>query len=107
MSAIPATWLPLWFELNGRPLDGTPGVRDIDAPCEAFQPAGAPFEYASGVVGGCETDGHYICSECVEIDLRVLRRRRDQCEDCGAPLAPRAGISECCSAGCDLPSESA
>lgn len=37
---------------------GAPGLRDRDAPCFDFEP-GAP-------AGDCETDGHYLCDECVE-----------------------------------------
>jgi len=38
--------------------DGTPGVRDRDAPCELFQP-GTPAGD-----GSCLGDGHYLCHEC-------------------------------------------
>jgi hypothetical protein len=44
--------------------DGTTGVRDVDAPCEAFRP-GTP-------AGHCDTDGHYLCAEC-----RVCRPHAD------------------------------
>lgn len=84
---IPPIWRALVAEINGaRVPDGTPGVRDADAPCESFDPAGKDFEDAPGR-GTCETDGHYICRECVHISIAALRRRRDQCEDCGTPLA--------------------
>lgn len=46
------------------------GIRDPNAPCSAFArgtPAPAPM-------GDCETDGHYICDECV---------RRVTCDGCG------------------------
>lgn len=39
--------------------DGTPGMRDVNSPCEYFQP-GEP----SGLT--CEGDGHYLCNECEE-----------------------------------------
>jgi hypothetical protein len=40
--------------------DGTPGVRDVDAPCEDYQPgASGPPQSAN-----CESDGHYLCHEC-------------------------------------------
>lgn len=83
---VPPVWRALVSELcGGRVPDGLPGIRDIDAPCEVFEPVGAPHERAPGN-GDCETDGHYICSECVHISLREARRRRDRCEDCGEPL---------------------
>jgi len=104
--AVPPVWRGIVALLGGggHIPDGEPGIRDVDAPCEGFQPAGKPHEYAAGKVGGCETDGHYICAECVEIDLATLRRRRDLCEDCGAKLrdsiGPYGGVEKTCSAGC-------
>lgn len=49
-------WRWLVEEVNGRRAFGMPGVRDPDAPCDAFAP-GKP-------AGKCETDGHYMCDEC-------------------------------------------
>jgi DNA-directed RNA polymerase subunit RPC12/RpoP len=93
-------WLPLLAELNGgRIPDGTSGVRDVDAPCEAFKPHGAPWERAPGD-GSCDTDGHYICAECVHISQREARRRQDLCEECGAKIENRGRLGERCSAGC-------
>lgn len=43
-------------EVVGRVPDGTPGVRDQDAPCTDFSP-GAPNGY-------CHGDGHHLCGEC-------------------------------------------
>lgn len=43
---------------------GADGVRDPDAPCESFR-SGAPGSRI-GRIGRCETDGHYLCDECVE-----------------------------------------
>lgn len=84
---VPAPWRALVSELNGgRIPDGEPGIRDVDAPCEAFRPAGDPFEAADGS-GTCETDGHHICSECVHIERATLRRRRGQCETTGMSYA--------------------
>lgn len=37
--------------------DGTPGVRDPDAPCSDFDPGRAG-------AGRCDGDGHYLCAEC-------------------------------------------
>lgn len=94
----PAPWRALVSEINGgRTPDGEPGIRDVDAPCDEFEPVGAPWEQSEGG-GSCDTDGHYICSECVHISLSAVRGRRDLCRDCGAPL-DRNG----CSAHCDLP----
>lgn len=67
VQALPHAWQQLYAEVNtGVVFDGTPGVRDVLAPCDAFQP-GKPS-------GGCSTDGHYLCDECVE---------RATCEGCG------------------------
>jgi hypothetical protein len=57
--------------------------RDPAAPCTAF----VEGEPATGSEADCETDGHYRCLECTRISVRALRRRREQCEDCGSPLA--------------------
>ncbi len=87
--AIPPVWRGLVHEVNGgRPPDGLPGIRDVDAPCDVFEPVGAPWEYATGT-GDCETDGHYICRECVHISLRAVRRKSDLCEECGAAFSAR------------------
>lgn len=96
---IPTPWVALFHEINGgRIPDGEPGIRDVDAPCEAFQ-LGEPRG------GTCETDGHYICAECVEISPKVLRRRRDLCEECGTPLKFRSATDHegACASGCDDP----
>lgn len=41
--------------------DGTPGVRDIDAPCEDFNPSATKLTVWSG---HCDGDGHYLCRSC-------------------------------------------
>lgn len=43
--------------------------RDVDYPCpsRAFEP-GSPQ-------GTCETDGHYMCRECVHADPRAIAER--------------------------------
>lgn len=100
---VPLIWRSLVNEINGgRIPDGEPGIRDVDAPCEAFEPAGAPWQIADGS-GTCQTDGHHMCVECNHIDLATLRHRRDQCGDCGAPLVNVNASGEACSARCDLP----
>jgi len=51
-----------------RPPDGTPGIRDIDHPCDLFDPI--PLDPKMFPFGGtCRTDGHYICQECNHLDL--------------------------------------
>lgn len=97
LAEVPTLWRSLVWEVNGRDgriPDGEPGIRDVDAPCDFFEPAGAPWVYADGT-GDCETDGHYICKECVHISLRALRRRMDLCEDCGGKLGPGDECSRC------------
>jgi len=39
---------------------GVKGIRDSDNPCEVFDPGPAS--------GDCQTDGHYLCIECKELD---------------------------------------
>jgi hypothetical protein len=38
--------------------DGLAGIRDVDAPCDGFEPGTPAGTY-------CGTDGHYLCRECV------------------------------------------
>jgi DNA-directed RNA polymerase subunit RPC12/RpoP len=96
IAAMPARWRALVSELNGgRIPDGTPGIRDVNAPCDHFEPAGEPFEHANGS-GSCMTDGHYICSECVHIEIKTLRRRQDRCEECGSKDIDKDGNCHAC-----------
>jgi len=98
--AVPPVWRALVSEINGgRVLDGEPGIRDIDAPCEAFEPAGKPFQLAAGT-GTCETDGHHMCVECVHITLETLRARRDLCVECGAKLVKSKALGLVCANQC-------
>lgn len=61
-------WDRLIAEINGHPLVGTDGIRDVNAPCEMFE-NGTP-----SVGNTCETDGHYVCDDCAH---------RATCEGCG------------------------
>ena len=98
--ATPPAWRGLMNEINGgRIPDGERGIRDVDAPCESFVPTGAPYELSLGG-GDCETDGHYICKECVHISLSTLRARLDQCRECGEKLVHAGTKDEDCSARC-------
>lgn len=57
-------WLHHPFSQPRRP-DGTPGLRDEDAPCEFFQvPTNDP--------GPCEGDGHYLCQECPHLRSTIM-----------------------------------
>lgn len=96
--SVPVLWRALYYEVNGhagRMPDGITGIRDVNSPCEAFvlvEGDGRPDG-----LGDCETDGHYICAECTRIKLDVLRRRHDECEECGTALPRRgvAGLGDC------------
>jgi hypothetical protein len=59
-------WRELVANVNDSTFFGQDGVRDPDAPCTAFH-NGKP-------AGLCETDGHYLCDECME---------RASCSGCG------------------------
>lgn len=61
-------WAWLTAEVNGRTAIGMPGVRDPESPCELFTP-GEPSS-----TSGCDSDGHYICEECLHLKV---------CPDCG------------------------
>lgn len=105
LAAVPALWRGLYFEINsgaGRVPDGITGIRDVDAPCEAF--VLVESERPDGG-GDCETDGHYLCAECTRIKLAVLRRRHDECEECGAVLPRRGldGLGDCLNGCHDQP----
>lgn len=82
------------------PEDAFSRVRDVDAPCSTFSPVEKGRPDGSGT---CETDGHYLCSECKEIKLAVLRRRHDECEECGAKLEKPGTYGEACPNRCDVP----
>jgi hypothetical protein len=77
ISEIPPVWRDLYEEINGR----DPNTRDPGSPCEAWEQVASPDGS-----GDCMTDGHYMCVECKNISLVALRRKRDQCVDCGAKL---------------------
>lgn len=88
MSAL-ARWDQLVAEVNGRSILGAPGVRDPESPCEAFRPKGTAFERVVEADLGdnrCQTDGHYLCVECLEISVSALRGREERCRECGTPL---------------------
>jgi hypothetical protein len=50
-------------EMKHDPGLGKKGIRDSDHPCEAFDPGGLSFE------SDCDTDGHYVCSECKRMSI--------------------------------------
>jgi hypothetical protein len=88
MSAL-VRWDQLIAEVNGRSIFGASGVRDPESPCEAFRPKGAAFERVVEADLGynrCETDGHYLCVECLAISVEALRDRESRCRECGTPL---------------------
>ncbi len=62
-----------WATAEGRKPVGVPGNRDPQNPCEAF----APRPRQRGDWGDCQTDGHYLCRECVhrETDEDAADRR--------------------------------
>lgn len=66
-------------------------LRDPEGACEAF----VEGEPATAALADCDTDGHYRCLECTKISLRALRRRREQCEDCGTALRPDGSCTRC------------
>ena len=101
--AIPPVWRTLIHAINGendpRIPDGAPGVRDVDAPCEAFEPAGKPYQIANGS-GDCMTDGHNLCVECVHIAQETLREKRDLCIECGEAMVTSKALGRVCSDQC-------
>lgn len=80
MNALDA-WRVMETYANGRTALGMDGIRDPDFPCDSFR-RGSPLP--PGAPGACETDGHYLCDECVE---------RATCAGCGR--RPMDGHCEC------------
>lgn len=75
MTSLPIAWRILELEVNGKAYVGQRGVRDPEFPCEGFEP-GKPT-----ISGRCETDGHYVCDECVErATCGGCGKRPTQCE---------------------------
>lgn len=64
MSEALNRWYALVSELNGRPLVGTPGIRDVDHPCEEYDGKGYDGR------GRCDSDGHYECVNCSHLRAR-------------------------------------
>lgn len=60
-------WNALVAELNGRPLVGTPGIRDVDHPCEEYDGKGYNGR------GECMSDGHYECNRCSRLSPLAYR----------------------------------
>jgi len=69
-------WAQLVAVVNDRTFVGLDGVRDPAAICEMFE--NGPLH---GGDGRCETDGHYLCDECVHrATCDGCHRRPSQCE---------------------------
>jgi hypothetical protein len=51
---------------------GVPGNRDPDSPCPAYAPVKPlPFQYYRN---DCQTDGHYLCKECIHRDPELSHK---------------------------------
>lgn len=56
---LPLAWEELRRFVNDEPgYEGTPGVRSVEYPCDAFDGRGYDG------TGACMSDGHYLCTEC-------------------------------------------
>ena len=71
-----ATALSRWNELvafvNNMTTVGQVGVRDPDSPCEAFDSRGYDG------TGDCDSDGHYMCTECSRLSPDAPRFTNDR-----------------------------
>lgn len=69
-SGLPG-WELLVAQVNGRGEFGMRGVRDPEAPCEAFDPVEnidwIGVRITAPGSGGCDSDGHYLCMGCREL----------------------------------------
>jgi hypothetical protein len=70
MNAMERRLARSWLGIERMP-DGLPGVRDVDAPCADFTPGTSPGTLR---IGDCDTDGHYLCEECVHVVVREDQR---------------------------------
>lgn len=73
-------WAILEAQVNGRAIVGMAGVRDPDAPCDAFDPL-PEGEHPTGE-GGCMSDGHYMCAECRLFSKRSETWPKVSCPTC-------------------------
>ena len=98
-------WAELVEEVNGRVRLGARGVRDPDARCEGYRRAEhEPFEDEPSRADNCETAGHYPCEPDDGL-LPLLRRRRGECEVCGAKLERMPGAYHVSDVWCPACSE--
>jgi hypothetical protein len=73
VAGLPLAWETLRRALNGEPsLIGTPGVRDPENVCEAFDGQGYDG------TGRCMSDGHYVCTECSNLAPDAPRFTNDR-----------------------------
>lgn len=77
----PPAWRLLLLQLgnvDGRVPDGYPGIRDVDAQCDAYEPVEVAMSATTR--GDCDTDGHYLCADgtnvCAHISREALSERR-------------------------------
>lgn len=97
MNAL-SRWAVLFAAVNGRGAIGMREVRDPDSPCDAFLTKEQLHEELDCAAVSsfppptdCESDGHYLCEDCVRLSPRERARREGRCTECGRPLPkPRA-----------------
>lgn len=78
---LPPAWDALFRAVNNSPQRiGDPGVRDPDAPCDAFDPL-PEGKYPNGR-GDCMGDGHYLCRECSLLSAESERWPMMLCPQC-------------------------
>lgn len=66
-------WEELRRFVNGEPpFFGTVGVRDVDNVCEEFNGRGYDG------TGRCDSDGHYLCTECSHLSPEAPRFTQDR-----------------------------
>ena len=83
-------WGAMVDAVNGRTRFGAAGVRDPDYRCSAFEP-GDPRPN-----GECQTDGHYMCDECIHRDTceHGCGKRVNNCECPDSVFAEPHGSSD-------------
>lgn len=81
MADLPIAWREMVHNLNGDTLFMSAGVRDPEAPCEAYEPTKNPDHLGLRITapgnGRCDSDGHYLCVGCVHLSAHSIEERTD------------------------------
>lgn len=61
---------------------GVKGKRCSDYPCEAYEPTQDAtylgLRITAPGTGDCDSDGHYLCNDCIHLSDRAIRERTEE-----------------------------